>query len=76
MNTGWKVVLLLLLCHSSEDTQASLSAPFFFFFKPPLPSHLNWSGGNKHSRLHLTASKTNFGIVVKATGEQIWSHLD
>lgn len=24
--------LLPLLCHSGEDTQASLSTPFFFFF--------------------------------------------
>lgn len=58
-----------------EDTGFSLSALFSPFFTSSTIA-LKLGGRQKHSRLHLTDSKTNFRIVAKATGEQIWSHMD
>lgn len=68
-----------LLYSGCEDTQASFYLSFFFFFPFFITSStiaLKLVGRQKPSRLHLTGSETNFRIVAKVTGEQIWSHLD
>lgn len=61
-----------------KNTQASfyLSFLFSFFFITSSTIALKLVGRQKPSRLHLTGSETNFRIVAKVTGEQIWSHLD
>ena len=63
-----------------KNTQASFYLSFlfsfFFFFITSSTIALKLVGRQKPSRLHLTGSETNFRIVAKVTGEQIWSHLD
>lgn len=76
LTSGWEsnTVPSPLYC-GCKDTQASFYLSFFFFSASSSIT-LKLVGRQKPSRLHLTGSKTNFKIVAKATGEQIWSHLD
>lgn len=76
---AWKVTVFHGCCTVAVKIHRLLSICHFFFFPFFITSStiaLKLVGRQKPSRLHLTGSETNFRIVAKVTGEQIWSHLD
>lgn len=68
-----KATLSHSCCTAAVEIQAS---SYLSMFLTSSSITLKLVGRQKPNRLHFTGSKTNFKIVAKATGEQIWSHLD